>query len=324
MTAKTPGAPTRLSGRSYSPRLADVDESSDQTFFRQLWQDLLARWPVQQVHQVRETGPVPAKASVSPFTRIHLVVHGQQQIAWGHGGRSQPHVLDPSQVLLGLPQCWDRSRRSRADAVGAGIIFEEPCIRFVYKDFRQFQVRRPDGPDRQHRTSSRLPAAGRHLVAALRDCGPRPLADPVLLGTVHALVQLAWEHLCSDAPSPLDRSEALWRRIRLLLQERCHNNISRAGIARQFGLHPSTISVLAKRYEGQSYIAVLNGFRLLRARELLRQGGLGIAEVASRSGFGSSTYLARLFRRRYGHSPAEWQQRAGTVEATGPHGTTPL
>ncbi|MFW5846221.1 MAG: helix-turn-helix transcriptional regulator, partial [Planctomycetota bacterium] len=169
-------------------------------------------------------------------------------------------------------------------------------------------------------SAHRLPAAGRHIVSALRDCRLRAADDPVLLGCTHALAQLALEHLRADAGEPTSSSEAVWRHIRLLLQERFHEPLSRSGVARLLGLHPATVSVLCRRFGGAGFVDLLNGYRLDRGRELLRRGGLDVAGVAARVGMGSSTYFGRLFKRRFGRTPSQWRIQAGTATATGPGG----
>ena len=93
-------------------------------------------------------------------------------------------------------------------------------------------------------TGSRLPAAGRHIIAALRDCGPRPEDDSVMLGLSRALITLAVEHLNSDAAEPETGSEARWRRMSIYMQEHCHESLSRAQVARVFHVNPATCSVL--------------------------------------------------------------------------------
>jgi AraC family carnitine catabolism transcriptional activator len=53
--------------------------------------------------------------------------------------------------------------------------------------------------------------------------------------------------------------------------------------------------------------------RLDRARELLQQTGMAITEVAIASGFGSSSYLARAYRTRFGLNPKEDRIEARVV-----------
>ncbi len=54
---------------------------------------------------------------------------------------------------------------------------------------------------------------------------------------------------------------------------------------------------------------MLTLLRMDRARELLRQNSLSIKEIAARTGFGSSNYFAKVFRRSSGISPTEFQAK---------------
>jgi transcriptional regulator GlxA family with amidase domain len=49
--------------------------------------------------------------------------------------------------------------------------------------------------------------------------------------------------------------------------------------------------------------------RLLRARELLREG-LQVKEAAWAVGYGSERHFARLYRERFGHAPAVEKRNA--------------
>ena len=54
--------------------------------------------------------------------------------------------------------------------------------------------------------------------------------------------------------------------------------------------------------------------RLLRARELLHQTRLSLVEIASLTGFVSSSHFSKSYKERYGHSPsAERRSRTRTA-----------
>jgi len=287
-----------------------MDQNLEQ-FFIALWSDLLERWPLAELLVARETTRLATGAEAPDHCRILLVRDGEQAVAIGHAGADPRQLLTPSRGLLGLPGCWHGLPGRRKQAELCGISFEQERPHFTYQPRRGQQL--------AFRCRHPLPAAGRHFIAGLRDCGPRPLDDVVLLSVLRALCQLSLEHLRSDRSAADKSALARWRRMRLYLQERCHEALSRSEVARRFGVNPATCSVLARRFENHSFNEVLVDFRLQRARELLRQGGVSIHEVALRSGFASSSYFARRWRRRFGISPGEWQIRAGTVNATGPH-----
>ena len=60
---------------------------------------------------------------------------------------------------------------------------------------------------------------------------------------------------------------------------------------------------------GEPPMRYLAGWRLQVARQLLRQPGLGIAEVASRVGYDSEAAFNRAFKRHVGLPPATWRRQ---------------
>jgi YesN/AraC family two-component response regulator len=50
--------------------------------------------------------------------------------------------------------------------------------------------------------------------------------------------------------------------------------------------------------------------RLGKAAELLRSTSLGVGEVARRVGIENESYFYKLFRKRYGVTPKEFQQKS--------------
>lgn len=63
-----------------------------------------------------------------------------------------------------------------------------------------------------------------------------------------------------------------------------------------------------RQHYGTTPIEYILGLRLENAMELLKNGSLGIAQVADRCGFADSNYFSRQFRKRYGLSPSEYRR----------------
>jgi len=73
-------------------------------------------------------------------------------------------------------------------------------------------------------------------------------------------------------------------------------------------------ATLAKRFiglVGQSAIQYLTCWRMLLARQLLRESTLGIGEIAGRVGYESEAAFNRAFRRLVGSPPAPWGHAEG-------------
>ncbi len=84
-------------------------------------------------------------------------------------------------------------------------------------------------------------------------------------------------------------------------------------LARLVGLNECTLKRGFREVFGTTAFGYLHDYRLEQARQLLQERRLNVSEVARAVGFGSCTYLARVFRKKYGISPKQYQtQRIGT------------
>lgn len=75
-------------------------------------------------------------------------------------------------------------------------------------------------------------------------------------------------------------------------------------------------SALAERFTeliGESPMRYLAGWRVQLAKQLLREGDSGIAEIAARVGYESEAAFNRAFKRNAGFPPAAWRKRAAGI-----------
>lgn len=87
------------------------------------------------------------------------------------------------------------------------------------------------------------------------------------------------------------------------VRKRYAERIGVEGIARVFGLTPNYLSSLYHKRTGRTLVQYVTEIRLLRARELLREG-MQVKETSWAVGYGSERHFSRLYRRRFGHAPA--------------------
>ena len=76
------------------------------------------------------------------------------------------------------------------------------------------------------------------------------------------------------------------------------SGLSRAAFARAF-----------RQALGQAPMQYLTGWRMTLARDHLRTGDLGLAQIADAVGYGSPFAFAAAFRRHHGEPPGTWRQR---------------
>lgn len=86
--------------------------------------------------------------------------------------------------------------------------------------------------------------------------------------------------------------------------------ITLESLAAQLRTSPFHLSRTFSQEFGVSIIEMLTTIRIERAQELLRQGQHSIKHIATQVGFGDGNYFAKVFRRRVGLSPTEFQAKA--------------
>lgn len=110
-------------------------------------------------------------------------------------------------------------------------------------------------------------------------------------------------------PWNASRTETPERLIRVLamMEQEIGRKWSIAQLARAAGMSEGHFSRLFKLYLRQTPIAYLNGLRLRRAAELLRQPGVSVSEAALSCGFDNFSYFSKMFRARYGRTPSDYR-----------------
>jgi len=76
-------------------------------------------------------------------------------------------------------------------------------------------------------------------------------------------------------------------------------------LADRLGVGPRHLSRLFARHIGASPIQTAKTVRMRKAKRLLNQGNLSMAEIATRSGFSSLRRFNAVFKELYGRSPKE-------------------
>lgn len=90
------------------------------------------------------------------------------------------------------------------------------------------------------------------------------------------------------------------------------------GLARAAGLSRSSFFDRFARRVGMRPMEYLNGWRMAVAKDLLRQPGLSLDEVAGRVGYGSASTFSIAFSRHVGMPPGRFSRRDKAVGPTAP------
>ncbi len=131
--------------------------------------------------------------------------------------------------------------------------------------------------------------------------------------TIHeanGLLRLVLTHLTGlekDRNRLRQRHPALCRAV-AWLEEHLASPVTLEETARASGLSPSRLNVLFRREFGLSVMELLLRKRMFRARLLLPDPMLTMAEVAEMTGFSDVNYFIRRFRQVHGYTPAVFRR----------------
>jgi transcriptional regulator GlxA family with amidase domain len=90
-----------------------------------------------------------------------------------------------------------------------------------------------------------------------------------------------------------------------LMEAAIEEPVALADLTRRTGVSQRQLERLCKRYLGATPAQYYVQLRLERARRMLRQTDMSVAEVAIACGFVSLSHFAKVYRRHYGLSPRE-------------------
>lgn len=125
--------------------------------------------------------------------------------------------------------------------------------------------------------------------------------DPALRRLRLRAVALAAATAGAPVPQPQDPRVA---RLLGWLRAYCHRPISRAEMCRRSGLGPAALGRALRAATGRSPTGHLIDLRLERAHAQVIASERPLAAIAEEVGIPDPSHFARLFRHRFGHTPA--------------------
>ena len=240
-----------------------------------------------------------------PMRRIFLPLGGEKHMIYAEGGGWRNRRLLPGDVLV-VPaygwcdEVWDSAHRMVC------VVFQRNYTRFLFLEHDGIAPR-PPGPDVFFHTPRVLSREGNLTLDALLAAGKD---SPSARLNFRALLEILKRELeAAEPPGEVPRREQQWGRLEAVLHESFQSQPTREEIAESARLHPAQVSRLIRDFGRTSLTGYLNELRLDYAAGLLRGDELTVGEVAEMSGFAYPGYFIRLFRRRWGITPAEYRRR---------------
>ncbi|MBS5388643.1 MAG: helix-turn-helix transcriptional regulator [Clostridiales bacterium] len=99
------------------------------------------------------------------------------------------------------------------------------------------------------------------------------------------------------------------RIVKRYIAEHYSEDISLSDAAKIVNLSPVYLSRLFKKEEGINFLDYLNQYRIDISKNLLKDVKHNILETASLSGFGSTKYFSKIFKKTVGITPSEYRKR---------------
>lgn len=84
--------------------------------------------------------------------------------------------------------------------------------------------------------------------------------------------------------------------------------------AKEFNYSKTYLCKIIKKYTGQTYGKLIGDIRMQKACELLRMNLLSVSEVASMVGYEDVSSFYRSFKKTYGITPVQYQQKSRELE----------
>lgn len=122
------------------------------------------------------------------------------------------------------------------------------------------------------------------------------------------------QNLLEEILVPPDKGHTpkeLVRQIVKYIHDHYAKELTLQDIARQIYLSPDYFSRLFKKEVGCTYAEYLTKVRVERAKALLSNPALSVAEVAQKVGYHDPNYFSRVFRKVVGVSPSDYRQALG-------------
>ena len=160
--------------------------------------------------------------------------------------------------------------------------------------------------------ASHLHRVGELLADAVRYAGANPYNTRIVTSLFSAffytlMAMLNFKLPSRPEPDSQSRTDALMVEFIRILSAECERERSVEFYASKLGISPKYLSLICKKKTGKNASKIIDDVVIHRAKDLLRQTGLSIQEVADRLNFVSQSFFGKYFKQRVGISPSRYK-----------------
>ena len=277
---------------------------------KQLFEHLTRHeWP-RRICVVNQPGYTQGAGQVTilPRPRLNLCLGGRATYSVRNGQEMTTLEIVRGEAVYTFAHCALEPCR-RTNYLSLGLVFHPDLTRFLiarnnYSNGHSFLL--------THHAPRPLDNDGQNLLRALENSCDRPTNDPLPIGISRVLLLKSIETLDSGRNStPQGKAYMTWQAAQQFIEEHIHRPLDRQEVADFLQVHPNHLSRLFKHFSNRTFNETVRLARLQRARELLRQPELNIAEIALACGFSDPNYFTRCFRQSFGEAPGTVRQHMG-------------
>ncbi len=273
---------------------------------------ILAAGGVSTIKRAVEAGHtgMPPDASLMDQPRLIVCLEGRANFSFEQSSGAVEVGLPARAGLFVAPGHWVKAQPHRP-YVSMGVVFYPRATRFYLIQARPARNRPlPAEPSETCTVPIGLSEEGRALCRLLAGSPPAVAAERFFRNAGECLL-VAARGLLAEPPAEnvAGKARFTWQAACDFMADNLHRPLSRKDVARYLRVHPNHVSRLFAEHSREPFAVFLQNQRLARARLLLTDPRLNVAEVARLSGFGSASYFIRLFRTRHRLTPTRMRGR---------------
>lgn len=268
-------------------------------------------WPT-RVHLALETGGAALRGGlpVHESPRFSVCLSGTGRYTILRRQKREVVTLHRGEAIVAAPLALMEPHRP-ARYLALGVVFTPEMTRLLL-------AKQSGGRHRFLRTrhdATVLDKDGHHFFAALQnrhhaapdDLAARRLVELLLLKTADIAATPG------PAKQAARKARFIWQAACQFVEENLHHPIGRQDVADFLHIHPNHVSRLFREFSALSFQDHLLQARLRRARPLLADAALNVAEVAGACGFRDPNYFIRRHRQAFGETPGRHRARLSHI-----------